>query len=295
MEKRYYKHKLENLLVIGKIVTLHDLRFERDFVTQTEAHDFWELVYVEKGEVVCVFDGREEALREGEVIFYKPGLIHAHRAEGRYAPNIFVICFECKNEAIRFFEDRRMAVGKNGRRFLVSLLEEGHRTFDLPGFDPGLKKMTLLQTPTLGGQQLIKNYLELFLISLMRDEAEKDSSEAVFLPQEQFDEMISDRVIAYMKEHVTEDLSVSDICSVLHYNKSYIFRQFKKTTGSTMMVYLKQLKVQKAKELLRKTDLAVAEIADALAFESANYFSKIFKKYVGQTPSAYRARTGRKK
>ena len=211
MEKKYYKHKLENLLVISKIITIHYFEFDKHFVSHVESHDFWELVYADKGDLVCTSDGNEVVLKEGEVIFHKPGVSHALRADGKRAPNIFIVSFECKSEAIRFFEDRHMAVDKSLLRFVFAILEESRKTFDLPYSDPGLKKMKLLETPTLGGQQLIKNYLELLLINLMRRETENESSEAVFLPQEQFDELISDRIIEYMREHMLEKLPTAVI------------------------------------------------------------------------------------
>ena len=288
MDKKYYKHKLENLLVISKIVTIHYFEFDKHFVSHVESHDFWELVYADKGDLICSRDGHEEILKEGEVLFHKPGAVHALRADGKRAPNIFIISFECKNEAIRFFEDRHLIVDNSLRRFIFSIIEESKRTFDLPYSDPELKKMKLLETPALGGQQLIKNYLELLLINLMRNETEKSSSEAVFLPQEQFDELISDQVIKYMQEHITEKLSVSDICETMHYSKSYVFRQFKKTTGSSLMAYFIRLKVQCAKQMLRDSELSVAAISDALSFDNPNYFSKTFKKITGYTPSTYR-------
>ena len=122
----------------------------------------------------------------------------------------------------------------------------------------------------------------------MRNETEKNSSEAVFLPREQFDELISDQVIKYMQEHITEKLSVSDICETMHYSKSYVFRQFKKTTGSSLMAYFIRLKVQCAKQMLRDSELSIAAISDALSFDNPNYFSKAFKKITGYTPSTYR-------
>ena len=288
MEKKYYKHKIENLLVISKIITIHYFEFDKNFVSHTESHDFWELVYADKGDLICSIEDNEIVLKEGEVIFHKPSVIHAHRADGKRAPNVFIISFECKNEAMRYFEDRKMAVDKSLLRFIFAIIEESKKTFDLPYFAPELKKMKLLENPTLGGQQLIKNYLELLLINLMRNETEKNSSEAVFLPSERFDERISDRVIGYMNEHISEKLSVDDVCAILHYNKSYVFRQFKKTTGSSLMAYFTQMKVRKAKELLRETDLSVSDISDKLAFDDPNYFSKTFKRVTGYTPSVYR-------
>ena len=98
MEKKYYKHKLENLLVVNKVVTIHYFEFDKSFVSHTESHDFWELVYAEKGNLICSTEGEEILLQEGEVIFYKPGVSHAHRADGKHAPNVFIISFECKNQ-----------------------------------------------------------------------------------------------------------------------------------------------------------------------------------------------------
>ena len=91
-----------------------------------------------------------------------------------------------------------------------------------------------------------------------------------------------------MKEHITERLSVSDICSILHYNKSYVFRQFKITTGYTLMSYFTKMKIDHAKRLLRETPMPIGQISDTLSFDDANYFSKTFKKLTGYTPSTYR-------
>ena len=108
------------------------------------------------------------------------------------------------------------------------------------------------------------------------------------MEREQYDEIISDMAIAYMKSHIEEKLSVNDICKELHYNRSYIYRQFKKTTGSTIMSYFVKMKIKRAKELLRDTDMPIASISDLLSFDNPNYFSKVFKKTVGYTPSSYR-------
>ena len=288
MDKKYYKHKLENLLVVSKIVVVHYFEFDKSFVSHTESHDFWELVYAVRGDIYCVVDGVRKPVKEGEVIFHKPGVVHSTEADGKRAPNVFIVAFECKNQAMSFFEDRQEQLDKRLLHFIYSIIEESKSTFDLPYSDPLLKKMRLLPEPALGGQQLIKNYLELLLINIMRGVSKKENPEAVFLPQKKYDELISDRVIEYMKNHITERLSVSDICSILHYNKSYVFRQFKKTTGSSLMAYFMKMKIEYAKVLLREVGSSVSLISERLSFENPNYFSKAFKKITGYTPSAYR-------
>ncbi len=288
MEKKYYKHKIENLLVINKIITIHFLELTKNFATHTESHDFWELVCAEKGNVICTAGENEILLNEGEVLFHKPNETHSLKADGNHAPNIIVISFECNSEAIHFFESRKMTLNKSLLRFIYAIVEEGKKTFDIPPFAPELKKMKLLSSPTLGGQQLIKNYLELFLINLMRGETENNNSEAIFLSKDNYEEFISKHVIDYMREHIFENLNVEKICSTLHYNRSYIFKQFKKNTGTSIMAYFNKMKIEKAKQLLRETDTSVNAISELLSFESPNYFSKLFKKITGHTPSTYR-------
>ena len=288
MDKKYYKHKIENLLLINKIVTIHYFEFSKDFVGEREFHDFWELVYADKESLVCEADGEEFTLSEGEILFHKPNETHALRANGKNAPNVFIISFECKSEAVRFFENKRLKLDKTLLRFIYAIIDESKKTFDLPYSDPTLKKMKLLPSPVLGGQQLIKSYLEILLVSLMRSETQKENAEAVFLPAEELDGQIASRAIDFLKAHVYENLTVADICEALHYNKSHVFKQFKKAKGCSIMAYFNQLKIQTAKRLLRETSMSVTQISDKLAFDAPNYFSKTFKRLTGYTPSTYR-------
>lgn len=288
MEQRYYKHKIENLLVIGKIVTIHYFEFDKNFVGPTEAHDFWELVYADKKSVICSADNKEQTLQAGELLFHKPNETHALRADGVNAPNVFIVSFECKSESMRFFENKKTRLTDELSRLVYEIIRESKTTFDLPYSDPSLKKMKLLGSPSLGGQQLIKNYLEILLISLMRGETEKQDSEIVFLPKEELGERVANSVIAYLKEHVLERIGISDVCENLHYNKSYLFEQFKRATKMPIMAYFMKLKIERAKLLLRETELSVSQIAETLAFDSPNYFSKAFKKATGRTPLQYK-------
>lgn len=288
MEKRYYKHKIENLLLISKIIMIHYLEFDRNFQSEREAHDFWELVYADRGDIICEADGKEFPLCEGEMFFHRPGETHSFRANGEDRPSVCVVCFDCKNEAVRFFENKRIAVNKKWLRFIYGIIEESERTFHTEHSDPTAKKMQLLDAPALGGRQLIKNYLELLLINMMREETEKEYSDAVFLSPAQYEEHVTATVTEYLKAHVTERIGITDICEAVHYNKSYLFKQFKKVTGQSVMSYFIQLKIGEAKKLLRETALSVSEIADTLAFDTPNYFTKSFKRVTGRTPSEYR-------
>lgn len=286
--KQYYRHKIENLLVVKKIVTIHYFEFDKNFRSEGETHDFWELVYADKGNLICRANEKEVLLKEGELLFHKPNEFHSLAADGRCAPNVFIVSFECKSEAVRFFENKRLQLNKKFLEYIYRIVEESKKTFDLPYSDPAMKKMSVLQNPTLGGEQLIKNFLEILLIDIMRSETEKGTSNGVFLQRSGVDGRVSREIIDYLKENVAKKITVNDICETLHYNRSYLFRQFKADTGDTIMSYFYRLKIERAKELLRNKNLSVTQIAESLSFDAPDYFSKTFKKYAHTTPSTYR-------
>ncbi|MGN1052894.1 MAG: helix-turn-helix domain-containing protein [Candidatus Scatosoma sp.] len=286
--QKYYRHKIENLLVIRKIVTIHYFEFDKNFRSKGESHDFWELVYADKGNVVCRAEENEILLNEGEMLFHKPNEFHSLAADGRTPPNVFIISFECKSEAIRFFENKRLPLQKKFLKYIYEIIKESKKTFDLPYSNPDLKKMIVLEKPTLGGKQLIKNLLELLLINVMRSETEKENTNGIFLQRPDVDGRVSQKIIRFLKNNIGRKITVDDICDALMYNKSYLFRQFKADVGEPIIVYFTKLKIERAKELLRDKSITVSQIAETLSFDSPNYFSKTFKKYTYMTPSQYR-------
>ncbi len=288
MKQTYYKHKIENLLAVSKIVTVHYFEFDKHFQGHEESHDFWELVFADKESVFCRAEERETELKQGEVLFHKPGEKHSLRANGKSAPNVFIVSFVCKSQSVGFFENKQFPLDKELKRFIYMIIEESKRTFDLPYSHPDLKKMPLKNPPALGGLQLIKNLLEMLLIRMMRSSAEREDGNTVFLMKEDFDGYLAKKIIEILNEKVYERLRIDDIQERLNYNKSYLFREFKEATGQTIMRYFLRLKISQAKKLLRESDMSVSEISETFSFDSPNYFTKTFKRLTGYTPLQYK-------
>jgi AraC-like DNA-binding protein len=96
----------------------------------------------------------------------------------------------------------------------------------------------------------------------------------------------------YVDEHVYDRVSLSDIAVYTKYNPAYISRIFKKQNGVTLSVYINQVRMNKAKEMLAKSSLSVYEIAGRTGFESPQYFATVFKKSTGFSPKQYRLVNG---
>ncbi|WP_211749396.1 AraC family transcriptional regulator [Paenibacillus sp. Marseille-Q4541] len=93
----------------------------------------------------------------------------------------------------------------------------------------------------------------------------------------------------YIRDHLHEEVTLEQMASVLHLHPNYFIKYFKKHFGVPPLKYLSLKRMEEAKLLLRTTSLSVKEIADATGFDTANYFSKTFRKEVGYSPSEYRS------
>ena len=289
--RNYFQHKLQNLITVNKIITIHYFEFDKDFKSTGEAHDFWEIVYAEKENLLCSADGKEIVLQEGEVLFHKPNEFHTLAANKQAPPNLFILSFVCKSESMKFFENKKIALPPHLAKFIHSIWDEGKKTFDIPYTTPNLRKMQLLPYPTLGGEQLIKNYLEIFLISLLREQTETVQGNTTFLPWKELSTKPIDDVISVLQSNIYSTLSIDEICKKTAYSKAYLFRIFKAKTGKTIMAYFTELKIKQAKQLLRENELSVREISERLAFSTPDYFIKTFKRITGLTPLTYKKRS----
>ena len=91
----------------------------------------------------------------------------------------------------------------------------------------------------------------------------------------------------YVRENYGEKLTLAAIASKIGISQGYLSSVFKKQTGGNLNDYINQMKIEKAKELVEKHEYMMYEISDMLGFENPYYFSKVFKKLTGITPSEY--------
>jgi two-component system, response regulator YesN len=92
----------------------------------------------------------------------------------------------------------------------------------------------------------------------------------------------------YIEGHFHEDLSLSVLSEQFHFSPQYIAKKFKELYNTTVMTFLTEIRMDKAKSLLRFTDKPVSEIANSLGFDDENYFGKVFKKLNGASPLQFR-------
>lgn len=94
----------------------------------------------------------------------------------------------------------------------------------------------------------------------------------------------------YIQHHMSEPITAEKIAEEMFLNRSHLSRKFKEETGETLTDFILKEKTEEAKRLLRYSDKSLTAIGSYLGFSSASHFSRVFKTYVGTTPSEYRGK-----
>lgn len=284
----YQPTALRRDIAVPAVVTVHYFEYARDYVFEGEKHDFWELLYVDKGEVEVMADDTGYCLKQGEMIFHKPGEFHNVFANGLVAPNLVVVAFVCASPAMAYFEGKVVKAEEVERELLARIVHEARDAFSNPLDDPGSLKMERASSSAFGSEQMIGLLLEQMLIWMVRRGAQRDvavkTSSSV---KRRSDHDLVQRIIAYMQDNACGTLTFSQVCRFSAQSATNLKTIFKSVTGMGVMEYYRGLKIDAAKTLLREGGGNITQIADKLGYTSVNYFSRYFKQATGMTPSEY--------
>ncbi|GAA0138074.1 response regulator [Paenibacillus sp. YSY-4.3] len=102
------------------------------------------------------------------------------------------------------------------------------------------------------------------------------------------DQGIVAKAIQYIEQNYDQDLSLQVLSQHVHLSKNYFSNLFKREMGEGVIDYITKVRLERAKALLRNTDLKSSEISMLIGISDSKYFSKLFKKMIGATPSEYR-------
>ena len=284
MKASYVKTRLNSVISIPKIVTIHYYEFDEDFVFEGESHDFWEMVYVDKGKVEIRGGEETRILSQGEVIFHRPNEFHSVKASAS-SPNFFVISFVCHSPAMSYFERKHITLSKELKPLISGILREAERAYVIPPNQTDLRELVKRETAPVGSEQMIKTYLEQLLILMLRA---TEREPLIFPSRESMQNHLVVAIKDYVEEHLEENVRVGDLCHHLGYSKTYLSRLFHEMSGDTIASYVIARKINRAKEMIREGRLNFSEISERLNFNNSQYFSRVFKRVTGMTPSEFR-------
>lgn len=277
---------LHRSLQIDNVITVHYFEYPSTFLFNGESHDFWEFLYVDKGEVGITNGTDVHHLKQGEIAFIKPNQFHDVFCNGKVSPNLIVVSFYCNDPSMAFFEDKILKVEKHLSFYLKTIIDESKASFETDLGDPYFKELVFKKEVPPFALDLICLSLEMFLINLIRNDSQNDKNVQVSIHQKE-DKRRVQSVIDYLENNLQNNISLRMICDNCSMSRSLIQKIFKEETGWSVMEFFYRLKIEKAKRLIRDGELNFTQIADFLGYSTIHYFSRQFKKIVGMSPSQY--------
>lgn len=285
--ENYVKNSLKSIIKINGIYTVHYFKYGKNFTVAPEKHDFWEMVYVDSGEVGIIADDKEFTLKQGEAFFHRPNELHTIYTNNSFG-NTAIISFESSSRMINYFADKIFVFGDFEKNLLAKVIKETPKCFSDKLNEIYLTKMTKRKDAPVGSEQIIKNCIELMLLSLLRG---KEKEENVKKMTENVANLHSDKIVVniikLLNDRLYTSIDLDTIAKELFFSKTYIKTVFKKHMGTSIIQYYILLKIEESKKLISQNKYTYTEIAYMLGFNSVHYFSRLFKSHTQMTPSEY--------
>ncbi len=275
-------------IVIDGFNSIYYFEFSKNFSHAPEKHDFWEMVYVDNGEIIAVTNGVGCSLGCGQVIFHEPMEQHAHISNNLVPNNMLVISFSTKSPAMSFFSKKTFTLDKTAKTLLSLFISEAKQALGKIPDNYNIRGDLSFADAPFGSTQLLECLFTEFLIHLIRlgDEntsAITQSTKSRAIAESSIAELMKD----YMQSKIYENLTLPELCAHFMLGKSQLSKIFKENTNQSPMSYYTEIKISEAKRLLRQGMLSVSEISEKLGYLDIHSFSRAFKKAVGLSPTAY--------
>lgn len=231
----------------------------------------YQLLYIASGKAHFYFHGQEEIVPAGNMVLYRPKEEQRYYYYGIDHTEVYWVHF----------------TGNNVKNILkkYGLPEREHIIHTGTSLDYKKIYLQMIQELKLSKphyEEVLVHYLELLFIMISRLQGKKPKSQSTFLT----DEM--DHAVAHFHSNYNHSISIEQYARNHGMSVSWFIRNFKDYTGSTPTQYLLSLRISNAQSLLESTSYNITEIADIVGYDNPLYFSRLFKKQCGVSPTEFR-------
>ena len=232
--------------------------------------DYNKFYFICEGEGVIKIAEKEVFPKKGQMVFMPAGLLQSYSTINNNTFKKYWCHFNAKIGDINLFDfmDLPYIIEVEDNEKIEKLFKELIVTQENPKLYSLLKEKAILT-------ELISYYIE---------KAKVDSfKSSKFSSIEKLN-----KVLKYIQEHISENITVETLANFVHFHPNYFTNIFKKYMGMPPIQYINKIRFERAKYLLKTTDLHINEIASRTGFCDIYYFSKFFKNYSGYSPSDFR-------
>lgn len=283
----YLNRSVENVISVKKLVCFYVHEYIDIVDFSGEQHDFWEMVYVEEGQLMEISGEETYHLSAGDVLFHKPNVFHRTINPSHTKIKAYNISFQCPSRAMDFFKDYTGTLSVASQQIARLLVEEGKRSFVPYSTPKGDNTIAVKKDAPVGGQQMYRIYLEALLINILREQSSLQPL-PVFASKDDFQKKLCEQIIEYLKKNLYGSLTLEDLQRQFSYSNTFLCTKFKEQAGESIMQCYNRLKIEEACKLMQRSACSLAEISVQLGFNNPYYFSRVFKRVRGTAPSEYR-------
>lgn len=277
----YTRTELNCPVVIDGIYTVHYFEYTKDFAYSGEIHNFWEIVYADKKSLLITAGAKEIRLDVGQMYIHKPNEFHNIRCDGERAANSVILSFDCTSSALMSIAGIVINCGADEKRLMGNIIKEAQSAFSTPLGLAYTSVMEKTESGEFGCEQMIKLYLEQLLILLIR------GNRRTYTVPKTDGGSILPTICDFLEKNVEKRLHFEDILKQFNISASVLKKIFREQMDCGVMEYFSRLKVDAAKQMIREEDCNFTEIAEQLSFNTSQYFTTVFRRISGMTPSEY--------
>ena len=260
--------RVDSKLRVNGIYTFFYQEKEQGFLFPGESHPMAELTYVDQGALHSVADGQDLLLKQGDLVIYGPGQWHMQYADIGVAPRFVTISFDLAGVEPEPLLNRKFTTPQSVVTVLQNMLREQER------MDAYSNDIILAQ-------------LNLMLLLLLRESAAPSGSKLQTSNAIHSENEIIRQAQQYISSHIREKLSVPLVARQVDVSPSYLTALFHKNLQISPGEYIRRIKLQESKQMIRENNLNFTEIAAELQYSTVHHFSRQFKEKFGITPTEY--------
>ncbi len=237
-------------------------------------HDDYLLIYCLSDRGVIQIDGNTAEVTQGDILLIPENVPHSYQADTDHPWTIYWVHFHGAQAAA--FTQHLRSPGEKRAYLLQNIGVHAQLTADFESLLEVRNSAQDMKTHIFSANQLRQILAHIALLRPLAD------------LKEQRDGMQLEQIHSLMQAHVHEKLDLDTLASSANLSKYHFVKRYKEITGTTPINRFIQLKIERACHLLDTTDNRIAEVAYAVGYEDAYYFSRIFRKQLGVSPSQYR-------
>ena len=252
-------------------------------VEKEHLHEFIEIVYIFKGEVVHKINDKYFPIKAGDLIFINYEQIHAFSSDGEIEYINFLLNPEFMSKELvnkeNIFELFRLMMAdgfdSDETRIKPYMHFEGEERQEFE-YIAG-KMLQEFEHKAYGYNLFLKGYMQIIFSMMCRNLQCYDDTDSVIKS-----------IMRYIDTDYFHNKLLMDYAKQKNYNPSYFSRKFKEMYGINFRTYVQQQRMEAAMNLLKNTDLSIGKIADRVGYQDVSYFHRQFKKYMHCTPKEAR-------